>query len=278
MTSRALAALLAATAVTATTGCGSAGHPPADMSPGPAGVAAAASASAPAAAPAQPRAVRPRRVVRHRAARPVASAPRPARHKAARATHATPDPTARRRDGTAQLAGAVLAQFGLPVASIAVSKRADAVTIAVPVKPACTATADDEAHILLVLRRLLPDASRIRIVVAPGTMTLGSFTRSRCPEIAFPTGPGAVVFDHGGAGSIRRIPVTITADRWTIAYDSRAASLHVLVRTRGGRAVGAILKDGRGPGQRTFRGPGRFVFSVRSPATWRIVVRDGAGA
>jgi hypothetical protein len=48
--------------------------------------------------------------------------------------------------------------------------------------------------------------------------------------------------------------------------------------TRGGRAVGAILKEGRGPGRRTFRGPGHFVFSVRSPATWRIVVREGAPA
>jgi hypothetical protein len=182
-----------------------------------------------------------------------------------------------RRDATVRVSASILAQFGLPVSSIAVSRAADSLTVAIAKSGACTATRADEPRIKLVLGKLLPRVKTISITVGRSGPSLSDYVAANCKPRTVPGGPGRVLFHKDGAGFVKTDTIEITAKRWTIAYDSRASALRVSVYKKGGkRAVGTLSARGRRTGEKTFEGPGTFVLRIASPATWTIEVRDGA--
>jgi hypothetical protein len=183
----------------------------------------------------------------------------------------------RRREAAARLSGTVLSQLALPVSSIAVTRAADSVTIAIAKSGACTATRADASRIALVVRRLVRYVKTVRVTVAGTGQSLDSYVAAHCQPPTLPAGSGHTVFDRRGAGFVNTPAIKIGARRWTIAYASQASFLRVSVYREGSKhALGTVSARGRGTGQKRFAGPGTFVLKIGSPATWTIQVRDGA--
>jgi hypothetical protein len=183
----------------------------------------------------------------------------------------------RRRDVAARVSGAVLGQMALPVASIAVTRAADSVTIAIAKNGACTATRADAPRIALVVRKLIRYVKTVGVTVAGTGQSLSSYVAAHCKERALPKGSGRAVFDRHGAGFVTTPAIKIRARHWTIAYSSQASFLRISVYPGGGkRALGTVAARGRRTGQKRFEGPGTFILKIGSPATWTIQVRDGS--
>lgn len=181
----------------------------------------------------------------------------------------------RRRDRAASVSRSIAGQFGLSVAAIAVSSKADSVTIGLTKSVACTATGDDAAHIGLVVRRVLGFVKSVRVAVVGTDEDLNGYATAHCTPPRIPGGPGRIVFDRKGVGTVTTGRLVISAKRWTVAFDSRAAALRVDVLRRGSRVRTVVSKRGRGTGKTTVAGPGTFKLRIASPAVWRIQVRDG---
>jgi hypothetical protein len=185
-------------------------------------------------------------------------------------------PPSARRDITVRAATAILGQLGLPVTSVAVTRNADAITIAIPKSAACTATSADEPRAKLILGKLLPLVKKINLTVAGSGQSLGAYVAAHCGAGGVPPGPGRVLFHKSGAGFVTTQALKVTASRWTVAYESQASLLQISVYPKGSRhALGTVAVQGRRKGKKTFSGPGTFVLKTASPAIWTIEVRDG---
>jgi hypothetical protein len=167
----------------------------------------------------------------------------------------------------------VLAGFGFEGKRVVFDAAGTGVRAAIPRGQACSARAETEGNVAKVMRSSIPWLTYMQVVVEPGGQRLSQYVRANCRAPALPSGRGEVLLSTQGVGPGKTRQFRVRSRRWTVEYLNGGRSLHMLV-LRDGYATGASLDaTRRGPGRRTFSGPGTFSLQIASTGEWVVRVR-----
>jgi hypothetical protein len=170
---------------------------------------------------------------------------------------------------------AVFAGFGFNRVNVVLTSDGEGVRATVGRDQACRARAQTESNLAKAMRAVIPWLGSTHVAVTPGGQRLARYVQSQCRAPSLPGGTGPVVYTGQGIwrGTTRRFRVR--SRRWTVEYLNGGHTLHMIV-LRNGRPSNASLDSGRrGPGRRTFSGPGTFSLQIASSGEWLVRVRDG---
>lgn len=171
---------------------------------------------------------------------------------------------------------AVFAGFGFDGMQVVLSGGGTDVRGVMDRGQACSARAETEDNVTSTVRNAIPWLASMQVVVQPGGERLSRYVRAHCRPPALPGGAGEVVFSGQGVGLGKTRQFTVRSSRWTVEYLNGGRSLHMLVLGDRSSSSAPLDAAGRGPGRRTFSGPGTFSLQIAGTGEWLVRVRDGA--